>query len=44
MLNRLIATFTLWGVRGSLAWFIAHEYTTVVTEKLTAVSHALGGL
>jgi hypothetical protein len=43
MLNRLVATFTLWTVRGALAWFIAHEYTTVVTEKLTEVSRALGG-
>jgi hypothetical protein len=44
MLNRLVATFTLWGVRGALAWFIAHEYTTVVAEKLDAVSRALGRL
>ncbi|HEY6833183.1 MAG TPA: hypothetical protein VI251_11930 [Pseudolabrys sp.] len=44
MLNRLIAELTLWGVRGALAWFVAHEYTTVVTEKLNAVSRALGGL
>jgi hypothetical protein len=44
MLSRLIATLTLWGVRGGLAWFIAHEYTAVVTEKLNAVSRALSGL
>ncbi len=41
-LDRLIAIVMLWGLRGGLAWFIAHEYTTIVTEKLTAVSRALG--
>jgi hypothetical protein len=42
MLNRLVAELTLWGVRGGLAWFIAHEYTTFVSEKLNQVSRAFG--
>ena len=41
MLDRLVATLLLWGLRGSLAWFVMHEYTMVLTEKLDEVSRAL---
>ncbi len=41
MLDRLIAEMLLWGMRGGLAWFIAHEYATFVDKKLAAVSRAL---
>lgn len=44
MLDRMVAMLTLWGLRGGLAWFIAHEYTTIVSDKLDAVSRALGKL
>lgn len=40
-LDRLIAVLMLWGLRGGLAWFIAHEYTTAVSGKLNAVAGAL---
>ena len=39
---RRIATFLLWGMRFGLAWFIAYEYLSVVSEKLTAISRVLG--
>lgn len=44
MLDRLIATLALWGLRGGLAWFVAHEYVTVVSDKLNSIARALGGL
>jgi hypothetical protein len=44
MLDRLLASLTLWSLRGGLAWFVAQEYVTVVTDKLNSVSRALGGL
>ena len=44
MLDRLIAELLLWGMRGGLAWFVAHEYAVVVNEKLTEVVRALGGM
>jgi hypothetical protein len=34
----------LWGLRGCLAWFVMHEYTAVLTEKLDAVARALNGV
>ena len=44
MLDRLIATFLLWGLRGGLAWFVMHEYTLEVTQRLDEVVRALGGM
>ena len=44
MLDRLLATVLLWGLRGCLAWFVMHEYTGVVADKLNEVSRALGGI
>ena len=44
MLNRLVAVLMLWGLRGGLAWFVMHEYTTVLTDKLNEVSRALSGM
>ena len=44
MLDRLMAELLLWGMRGGLAWFVAHEYATVVVAKLTVVSRALAGM
>lgn len=43
-LHRLIAILMLRGMRGGLAWFVAHEYTTMVGEKLEAVTRALAKL
>lgn len=44
MLDRLLAIFLLWGLRGCLAWLVMHEYTGVLTDKLNEVSRALSGL
>ncbi|MGN6572319.1 MAG: hypothetical protein ACTHLO_12980 [Pseudolabrys sp.] len=44
MLDRIVATLLLWGLRGCLAWFVMQEATSVVTEKLDEVSRALSGL
>ncbi len=44
MLDRLIATLLLWGLRACLAWFVMHEYTAVLTDKLDQVYRALSGL
>jgi hypothetical protein len=44
MLDRLVATFLLWGLRGCLAWFVMYEYTRVLTDKLNEVSRALNGM
>jgi len=44
MFARLVGIALLWGMRFSLAWFIAHEYLSVVSEKLTAVSRALSAI
>lgn len=44
MLNRLVAVLMLWGLRGGLAWFVMHEYTAVLTDKLNEVSRALSGI
>jgi hypothetical protein len=44
VLDRLVTVLLLWGMRGGLAWFVAHEYATVVVAKLTEVSRALGGI
>lgn len=44
MLDRLVATFLLWGLRACLAWFVMHESTGVVVGKLSEVSRALSGL
>jgi hypothetical protein len=42
VLDRLLAELLLWGVRGGLAWLVAHEYAGIVAEKLNEVSRALG--
>lgn len=44
MLDRLLAILALWGLRGALAWFIAHQYTTIAVDKLGTVTRALGKL
>ncbi|GEM_PF-1195800 len=44
MLDRLIAISLLWGMRGCLAWYIAHEYAIVVNEKLGSVLASLNSL
>jgi hypothetical protein len=44
MFDRLVASLLLWGLRGCLAWFVMHEATSVLTEKLNEVSRALSGL
>jgi hypothetical protein len=44
MLDRIIATLLLWGLRGCLAWFVMHEATSVAVEKLDEVARALGTL
>lgn len=40
-LDRLIALVMVWGMRTALAWFIAYEYTTTVSDKLETVTRAL---
>ena len=42
MLDRVIAELMLWGVRGGLAWLVAHETGLIVAEKLNEVARALG--
>jgi hypothetical protein len=44
MAERLIATVMLWAMRGSMAWLIAHEYASFMSEKLEAVTRALSKL
>jgi hypothetical protein len=44
MFERLAAALLIWGMRGGLAWFVMHEYTAALTDKLDAVSRALSGL
>lgn len=44
MLDRLMASLTLWGLRGGLAWFVTHEYVTAISDKLNSVTRALNGL
>jgi hypothetical protein len=44
VLERLMAELLLWGVRGGLAWFVAHEYAAAVNAKLLAVTRALTGI
>lgn len=42
MLDRVIAELMLWGIRGGLAWLVAHEAGQIAAEKLSEVARALG--
>ena len=42
MLDRVIAELMLWGVRGGLAWLVAHETALIAAGKLNEVARALG--
>jgi hypothetical protein len=44
MLDRIIAELVLWGVRGGIAWLVAHEVGLIAAEKLSEVARALGQL
>jgi len=44
MLDRVFAELTLWGIRGGLAWLVAHEVGLMAAEKLNEVARALGRL
>jgi hypothetical protein len=44
MLDRVIAELMLWGIRGGVAWFVAHETGLIAAEKLNEVARALGGM
>lgn len=44
MLGRLIPLLMLWSLRGALAWFVMHEATLEITQRLNEVSRALGGM
>jgi hypothetical protein len=44
MLDRLVAMLLLWGLEGCLAWFVMHEYTSAVAERLDEVTRALSRL
>ena len=44
MLNRLIPLLLIWSLRGSLAWFVMHEATVEITQRLDDVARALGGI
>lgn len=41
MLDRVIAELMFWGIRGGVAWFVAHETGVVAAEKLNEVARAL---
>jgi len=41
MIDRVIAELMLWGLRGALAWFVAHEAGLFAAEKLNEVARAL---
>ena len=40
MLDRVIAELMLWGVRGGLAWLVAHETALIAAGKLNEVARA----
>ena len=44
MLDRLMAILLVWGMRGCFAWYVAHEYSDMVNEKLGFVLHQLNQL
>ncbi|HZD88867.1 MAG TPA: hypothetical protein VE224_02105 [Pseudolabrys sp.] len=44
MLDRIVAELMLWGMRGGLAWLVAHEVGLVAAEKLNEIARALGGM
>jgi hypothetical protein len=44
MIDRLMPLLLLWALRGGLAWFVMHEYTLEVTQRLNEVVRALGGM
>jgi hypothetical protein len=44
MLDRIIAELVLWGIRGGIAWLVAHEVGLIAAEKLSEVARALGQL
>jgi len=44
MLNRLIPLLLIWSLRGCLAWFVMHEATMQITQRLDEVARALAGI
>jgi hypothetical protein len=44
MKARVIAELLVWGMRGGLAWLVARESISFVSEKLNAVARALGAV
>ena len=44
MLDRVIAELMLWGIRGGLAWLVAHEAGIMAADKLNEVARALGSM
>ena len=44
MLDRVFAELMLWGIRGGLAWLVAHEAGIMAADKLNEVTRALGSM
>ncbi len=44
MVNRVIAIVIFLGIRGGMAWFVAHEAGLFAAEKLNEVARALGSM
>lgn len=44
MLDRIVAELALWGLRGGLAWLVAHEAGLIAADKLNEVARALGAM
>jgi hypothetical protein len=38
MVDRVIAEILFWGLRGGIAWFVAHETGLIAAEKLNEVA------
>ena len=44
MKARVIAEILVWGMRGALAWLVAHESARFASEKFYEVARALGAM
>lgn len=44
MVAQLVEMTLVWGLRGSLAWYVTQEYVFAIDQKFGAVLRALDGL
>jgi hypothetical protein len=44
MIDRLVPLLLFWSLRGGLAWFVMHEATLEITQRLDEVARALGAM